>query len=251
MVMKHTRGRYFRMIIAIVAIGIAAAGAAWLVDYAATAFIAAPTVSMSPTPETGTAGGRLWMQIAAQLPQLGEPRAVPDIHFTDDDGRAKSLEDFRGKIVVLNLWATWCGPCRREMPTLDRLQAALGGKEFQVVALSMDRAGLPVVQRFYAEIGVKHLAIYIDSSGTTARQLGAIGLPVTLLIDREGREIGSLVGPAEWDAPEMLDLIRSVLAKYAELPMPAAAEYARERARAETKHANRLSFQPLEAVYPT
>lgn len=94
------------------------------------------------------------------------------------------------------------------MPTLDRLQAALGGADFQVVALSIDRQGLPAVRKFYTEIGIRHLDMHVDGSGKAARDLGAVGLPTTLLIDRAGGEIGRLVGPAEWDAPEMIAFIR-------------------------------------------
>src|SRR3546814_11005009 len=89
-----------------------------------------------------------------------------------------------------------CGPCREEMPTLDRLQERLGGPEFEVVALSIDRAGIGVVSEFYAEISVQHLAKYIDESGKAADELNALGLPTTLLIDREGREIGRQIGRA-------------------------------------------------------
>ncbi len=141
------------------------------------------------------------------------PKPLPDIRFQDAGGRTLGLSDFRGKVVVLNVWATWCGPCRREMPTLDRLQAALGGADFQVIALSIDRKGLDVVRKFYGEIGIRHLAMHIDSSGNAARELGALGLPTTLLIDRAGREIGRLVGPAEWDAPDMTDFIRQRLGR--------------------------------------
>lgn len=136
------------------------------------------------------------------------PRPLPDIRFQDAQGHTLGLADFRGKVVLLNIWATWCGPCRREMPTLDRLQAELGGADFQVIALSIDRKGLDVVRKFYGEIGIRHLAMHIDSSGKAARDLRALGLPTTLLIDRAGREIGRLVGPAEWDAPDVLAFIR-------------------------------------------
>jgi thiol-disulfide isomerase/thioredoxin len=141
------------------------------------------------------------------------PRPLPKIRFQDGDGGSLTLADFRGKVVLLNIWATWCGPCRREMPTLDRLQATLGGPDFEVVALSIDRAGVGVVIEFYAEVGVEHLAKYIDESGKAARQLSAVGLPTTLLIDREGREIGRHVGPAEWDTPEMVAFIRQHLSQ--------------------------------------
>jgi thiol-disulfide isomerase/thioredoxin len=142
---------------------------------------------------------------------LEEPRPLPDVSFVDGTGRAMTLADFQGKVVLLNIWATWCVPCREEMPTLDRLQAELSGPDFQVVPLSIDRAGLDVVRKFYDEIGVEHLAIYVDSSGKASRELGAVGLPTTLLVDREGRELGRLVGPAEWDSPEVVAFIRGQL----------------------------------------
>ena len=139
------------------------------------------------------------------------PRGLPRVQFRDADGRITSLADFRGKVVLLNIWATWCVPCRVEMPTLDRLQAELGGEKFEVLALSIDRAGLEKVRDFYDDIGLRHLSIYIDSSAKATRQLRAFGLPTTLLIDREGREIGRLIGPSEWDSPEMIDFIQSRL----------------------------------------
>jgi thiol-disulfide isomerase/thioredoxin len=140
-------------------------------------------------------------------------RPLPDIRFADGAGRPRALTDFRGRVVLLNLWATWCAPCRREMPTLDRLQAALGGPDFEVVALSIDRAGIDAVRKFYGDVGVEHLGLYIDGTGKAASALGAVGVPTTLLIDRDGREIGRLAGTAEWDAPEMMAFIRRHLAK--------------------------------------
>lgn len=159
------------------------------------------------------------------------PKPVPQVDFQDGDGNPRSLADFRGKVVLLNVWATWCGPCRREMPTLDRLQAQLGGPDFEVAALSIDRAGIGVVRSFYAEVGVEHLAMYVDSSGKAARQLGAFGLPTTLLIDRKGREAGRLVGPAEWDTPEMVAFIRRYLSEESgAVPPGAASEWAGDTA---------------------
>lgn len=140
------------------------------------------------------------------------PVPVPEISFEDGDGRPRSLADFSGKIVLLNVWATWCAPCRKEMPTLDRLQAELGGPDFEVVALSMDRAGPDIVKKFFAEIGIEHLALNIDTSGKAMFAIGTVGLPATLLIDRNGKEVGRLIGPAEWDAPGMVDFIRSRIA---------------------------------------
>ncbi len=138
-----------------------------------------------------------------------KPAAV--IEFEDAAGRSRSPADFRGKVVLLNLWATWCVPCRKEMPALDRLQASLGGPAFEVVPLSIDRGGIEVVRKFYDEIGIRNLAMYVDVSGQAIRQLGAVGLPTTLLIDRTGLEVGLIIGPAEWDSPEIAEFLEPVI----------------------------------------
>ena len=139
------------------------------------------------------------------------PKQVTDVSFVDAEGRKLWLADFRGKFVLVNLWATWCGPCRREMPSLDRLQARLSGGDFTVLALSQDRKGVAAVQKFLAQIGTQHLDVFVDSSARSARKLGAIGLPTTVLLDREGRVIGRLIGSAEWDSDEAARLIKSVI----------------------------------------
>jgi thiol-disulfide isomerase/thioredoxin len=141
------------------------------------------------------------------------PAAVPALEFTDGEGQKRTLADFRGKVVLLNIWATWCAPCRKEIPTLDRLQAALGGDDFEIVPLSIDRGGAERVKKFYDEIGVQHLGIYVDSSRTANNALDVFGLPATLLIDRQGRELGRLSGAAEWDAPDMIAFLKSTIAK--------------------------------------
>ena len=143
--------------------------------------------------------------------QASKPLAP--ISFADEQGQTRSLSDFKGKVVVLNIWATWCVPCRTEMPTLDRLQAALAGAGFEVVPVSIDRGGLDVVSKFFSEIGVSHLAKFIDTSGQVLRGVGAVGLPTTLIVDRAGNEVGRVVGPAEWDAPEVVELLKSVMAR--------------------------------------
>ena len=140
------------------------------------------------------------------------PRPVPEIAFADKEGRPLTLKAWQGKIVLLNIWATWCGPCRAEIPTLDRLQAHLGSDRFEVVALSIDRAGVGVVARFFEEIGTEHLRTFIDDSGKVARDLKVFGLPATLLIGRDGRELGRLVGPAAWDTPKMIAFLKVVIA---------------------------------------
>jgi thiol-disulfide isomerase/thioredoxin len=140
-----------------------------------------------------------------------KPRPLRELVFENGGGKKIKLANFRGKVVLLNIWATWCGPCRREMPTLDRLQAKLGGPAFEVLALSIDRAGPGAVRRFYREIGIKNLALYIDSTGKTSPTLSIVGLPTTLLINREGQEVGRLVGPAEWDTPKMVAFLKGLL----------------------------------------
>jgi thiol-disulfide isomerase/thioredoxin len=139
------------------------------------------------------------------------PRPLSDIRFMDGGGRAVSLADFRGRVVLLNLWATWCVPCITEMPALDRLQAELGGPDFEVVALSIDVGGLAAAQKFYRALGLKALGIYIDKYANSKRALKVPGIPTTLLIDGAGREVARLAGPAEWDSPEAIALIRRYL----------------------------------------
>lgn len=136
-----------------------------------------------------------------------QPQALKEFMFADGDLKAATLADFRGKVVLLNLWATWCGPCREEMPTLDRLQAKLGGPDFEVVTLSIDQEGVAIVKDFYEELGLKALRIFVDESMTAPVALNALGVPTTLLISREGQEIGRYTGPAEWDSPEVKALI--------------------------------------------
>ena len=155
------------------------------------------------------------LQAELQFTALPTPRPVPDLAFVDGAGDPRTLADFRGRAVLLNIWATWCVPCRKEMPTLDRLQAELGGSDFDVVALSIDRNGLDAVKPFYRELGLKSLGIYIDPSGKAARELGTLGVPTTLLIDRRSREVARKLGPEEWDSPEIIQRIR----QYAQLPI--------------------------------
>lgn len=139
------------------------------------------------------------------------PRSLPGITFEDGNGQSLSLADFDGKTVLLNIWATWCLPCREEMPALDALEAELGDPGFQVVPLSVDRAGPDAVRKFYSEIGIRQLGLYIDASMRSSFDLAAPGLPTTLLIDAQGREVGRLIGPAEWDAPEMIAFLKNHL----------------------------------------
>jgi thiol-disulfide isomerase/thioredoxin len=139
------------------------------------------------------------------------PEALPEVKFLDAAGKERSLADWRGKVVLLNLWATWCLPCRKEMPALDRLQREMGSDTFQVVAVSVDRTGLPGAKKFLADTGAETLALYADPTARMGVALRAAGLPATLLLDRQGREIGRLLGPAEWDGEDAKRLIGAAM----------------------------------------
>jgi thiol-disulfide isomerase/thioredoxin len=139
------------------------------------------------------------------------PEELPEAKFVDASGRERTLAEWKGKVVLLNLWATWCLPCRKEMPGLDRLQRELGSDRFQVVAVSVDRTGLAGARKFLDETGTQALALYADPTARMAATLRAAGLPATLLIGRDGREIGRLLGPAEWDSEDAKELIKSAL----------------------------------------
>jgi thiol-disulfide isomerase/thioredoxin len=163
--------------------------------------------------------------LAAQTPDLAllrtgemqklavsEPVAVPDAVLLDEAEGAHSLAEHRGKYVLLNFWATWCAPCREEMPALDRLQAEFGGDRFAVVTVATGRNAVPAIQRFFAEQGVTNLPIWRDPKQEFARAMGVLGLPVSVLIDPEGREIARLTGPAIWDGPDAKALMTAVIA---------------------------------------
>jgi thiol-disulfide isomerase/thioredoxin len=128
--------------------------------------------------------------------------------FFDAQGRELSLHEFGGKVVLLNLWATWCAPCLKELPSLDRLQAALGGDRFQVVAVSIDRQGIDAVQPYFKKLQISGLPIYVEPKSRLARALGLQVLPSTIIIGPHGTMQGKLIGAAEWDAPEALELLR-------------------------------------------
>ncbi|MDZ7748617.1 MAG: TlpA disulfide reductase family protein [Halofilum sp. (in: g-proteobacteria)] len=145
-----------------------------------------------------------------------QPRQVPTVEFTNGSGERLTLAGLRGQVVVLNVWATWCPPCRSEMPTLDRLQAELGGSGLEVVALSVDRDGVERVREFYAEEGIEELGIYAASSMDVLSRLEIVGLPTTLVLDARGREIARVTGEADWATPQMLAHLRELTATRSE-----------------------------------
>jgi len=132
--------------------------------------------------------------------------------FNGPDGKPMQLSDLKGKVILLNLWATWCAPCRKEMPHLDQLQKELGSDQFEVVAVSVDRGSPDKAKKFLDDLGLKALKFYHDPAAQAGFAFMAIGMPTTLLFDRDGREIGRLVGPAEWHSQDAKDLINAAIA---------------------------------------
>ena len=145
------------------------------------------------------------------FPLHAAPKPLPEIAFQDGQGGRHTLADLRGRTVLLNIWATWCVPCRKEMPSLDRLQRKLGGPTFQVIVLSIDTDGAPAVRRFYEEVGIRALEISVDPTTRASDKLGAMGIPTTLLVDSQGREVARRTGPAEWDGPEAVAVIQTYM----------------------------------------
>jgi thiol-disulfide isomerase/thioredoxin len=177
------------------------------------------------------------------------PKPVATIAFDDAQGRSRNLADFKGKVVLLNVWATWCIPCRKEMPALDRLQGALGGPDFDVVPVSIDRSGFEKVRNFYSEIGIRHLPMYTDTSGQVLRALSAVGLPTTLIIDRAGQEVGRVIGPAEWDSPEIADVLRPIISAQARTSGGLAQTQAQAAGGDDAPGSLRRSYQWLKGLF--
>ena len=139
------------------------------------------------------------------------PRPVPEVPFTDRDGRPRMLAEWKGKVVLLNFWATWCAPCVAEMPALDRLQNSLGGSDFEVVAVSVDQGGMKPVEPFLARYQLSSLVPYLNPDASLFRAFGEKSLPVTYIIGRDGRAVGRVEGAAEWDSAAGKSLIRHYL----------------------------------------
>lgn len=151
----------------------------------------------------------------AALSLATRPLQVPDLAFKDEAGAEKKLSDWRGRTVLVNLWATWCVPCRKEMPALDRLQEALGSKDFEVVAINIDTRDLHKPAAFLKDGNMEKLTYYADSSAKVFQDLKtagrALGMPTSILVDKEGCEIGTLAGPAEWDSEDAKKLISNAI----------------------------------------
>lgn len=151
----------------------------------------------------------------ASLQVSGTASDVSGLSFKSADGQAFSMADFKGKVVLLNLWATWCAPCRKEMPDLDHLQAELGGDDFEVVTVSIDRSAPAVARKFFDEIELKHLTLYYDESMQIFQDLKgqgmAFGMPTTLVVDKNGCSLGHMAGPAPWSDQTAQTMLKAVI----------------------------------------
>jgi thiol-disulfide isomerase/thioredoxin len=145
------------------------------------------------------------------------PQPAPAVRFEGPDGTTKALADFKGRALLLNIWATWCVPCRTEMPALDRLQAQRGGTDFEVVAVNVDTTRLQNRRSFLAAAGVRALQFYADSTGDAFQALRlagkSVGLPTSLLIDKAGCTLGTIAGPADWASPDAIHLVDAMVSR--------------------------------------
>lgn len=176
-----------------------------------------PSVSKgegAPASDQGAGGTLAGLNKGAMAPLLVRPKPLdlPPIEFADGTGAAKSLADFKGKVVLLNIWASWCVPCREEMPALDKLETELGGKDFAVVAVNIDKGGPDKARGFLAETGATHLGLYTDPTSKLFAVLKTVGMPTTLVLDRDGKEIGRLIGPGDWSSPEAKRVVEAAIA---------------------------------------
>lgn len=163
------------------------------------------TIALAAAP---AASGAAKTPSGIDLIPLSHPRALPPLHFMNAHGDPVSIADFRGKLVLLNIWATWCPACRGEIGALGRLERLLGGPKFQVLAIALDQGGAPVVKRFLAERRIHGLEVFLDPSTTLAEELGVYVLPTSFVIDARGREIAKVIGSAAWDRPQVIGWFR-------------------------------------------
>ncbi|MCY4191839.1 MAG: TlpA disulfide reductase family protein [Rhodospirillaceae bacterium] len=178
------------------------------------ALVAVPMSAVNPkTAPVRADGAPPFSGVTRPFIYLKEPRTVRLDPLEDARGAPVALDRYRGKVLLVNFWATWCGPCIHEMPTLDRLQGALGGEYFDVLPISLDRKGLEKVTPFWREQGYKHLPILLDSRWKSARNLGVSSLPATFLLDHNHRIIGYLIGAAKWDSPQAKAFLRFYIAR--------------------------------------
>ncbi|HEX2556210.1 MAG TPA: TlpA disulfide reductase family protein [Microvirga sp.] len=198
----------------LLALALGAAGAAW---YGSTqAGSRAPAECRAAEAASGRVAPLARGEVAA-VSASAAPKPVPALAFTGPEGQPMQLADLKGRTVLVNLWATWCVPCRQEMPALDKLQAELGGPDFEVVAINVDTRNPDKPKAWLQENGIRRLAYYADPGGKLLQVLQrsghVVGLPTTLLVDPAGCEIAVLKGPAEWASPDALALVRAALGR--------------------------------------
>jgi thiol-disulfide isomerase/thioredoxin len=160
-------------------------------------------------PALADVGSDLLKGTLAKFQLAKPPKALLDLAFNDAADRPLTLADYKGKTVLLNFWATWCAPCVKEMPSLDRLQAEMGKDKFVVLPLSLDGPTRPKVAPFYQDRKLTNLGIYFDKSKKTMQALDVSILPTSILIDAQGRELGRIEGEADWEKPEALALVKA------------------------------------------
>ncbi len=139
------------------------------------------------------------------------PQETSDATFVHEDGSDATLADFKGKVVLLNFWAVWCGPCKIEMPMLSQLQTELGGDAFDVVTLATSRNPPPAMAKFFEERGIDNLPLHRDPKSAVAREMGVFGLPVTVILNPEGQEIGRLTGEADWSSENAQTILQAII----------------------------------------
>jgi thiol-disulfide isomerase/thioredoxin len=174
---------------------------------AAVALPATATPSLAGVKPEMAKGAMERFKLAAQ------PKPLPDLEIQNADDKPMKLSDFKGKVVLLNFWATWCTPCVKEMPSLDRLQAAFPKDKFLIVALSIDGPTRPKVAPFYKDQKLANLGIYFDKGRKTMQGLDVTLLPTSILVDASGRELGRIEGDADWDMPESIALMKAAMDK--------------------------------------
>ena len=184
----------------------------WVTRLVVTGFVLV-LLATAAAPATRAGQPPLEGPLAGNFTLLAPPVPAPEVAVGDAFGGQRKLADYKGSVVLVNFWATWCAPCVYEMPSLDRLQAALGEEGLTVMAVSVDRQGLPLVRDFYRDNRLQALDIFLDPYGDLATELKVQGLPTSFLIDKRGRVVGKLQGSLEWDIPEVEKLIRYYLAQ--------------------------------------
>jgi thiol-disulfide isomerase/thioredoxin len=204
------------LLVGVVALGAVGAAAAW---YGLARHGAAVTAANECTVAKPVAD-RLKPLAKGELAAVGvsnTPKPPPEIAFAGPEGQQRNLSNFKGKTILVNLWATWCVPCRQEMPALDKLQAEFGGSDFEVVAINVDTRNPDKPKAWLQENGIRNLVYYADPSGKLLQTLQksghVVGLPTTFVVDSSGCEVALLKGPAEWASPEAFTFVRTALGR--------------------------------------